>query len=64
MKWYANSKSQRCEIEHDPFVGFYLYVFENEKCTHDYLQDTLEAAIEQAWKDFGIFKSAWKKAED
>ncbi len=41
MKWIANtspSKSQSYEIKHDPFVGFYLYVFEEEKCIHDHLQ--------------------------
>ena len=51
MKWVANSellKPRHCEIEHDSAVGFYLYVFENGKCIRDYLQDTLEVAMECA----------------
>jgi len=67
MKWIANtspSKSQSYEIKHDPFVGFYLYVFEEEKCIHDHLQDTLEIAMECAWEDYGVPKNAWKKLEN
>jgi len=66
MKWRANSQSlkpRHYEIKHDPSVGFYLYVFEDGKCIRDYLQDTLELAMECAWEDFGVQKDAWKKVE-
>ena len=66
MKWKATPEYLRpkhFEIERDPFVGFYLYVFEDDKCTHDYLQDTLEIAIDCAWEDYGVSKDAWKKVE-
>ena len=66
MKWHANSESlypRRYEIKQDPIAGFYLYVFEGDKCICDYLQDTLEIAMECAWKDFGVPKNAWKKAD-
>lgn len=77
MKWVADIKGHekvaRCEIERqlltsltknvpDQF-GYYLYVWENGGDAHDYMQDTLEIAIEQAFEDFSIPKSAWKKVE-
>ncbi|MGL4347925.1 MAG: hypothetical protein ACRCSV_00480 [Chlamydiales bacterium] len=65
MKWQAVSQSftKRYEIKYDPMVGFYLYVFEGDKCIHDYLQDTLDLAMECAWEDFGVPKRTWKKFE-
>jgi len=66
MKWHANSKAldlRYYEIKHDPSVGFYLYVFEGKKCIRDYLQDTLELAMECALKNFGIPKDVWEKDE-
>jgi hypothetical protein len=47
-------------IERDEAVGFYLYVYENEYCVRDYLQDTLELAIEMASEDYQVPKEAWK----
>ncbi|MCE5318104.1 MAG: hypothetical protein LLG04_12195 [Parachlamydia sp.] len=67
MKWRANSESNKCryyEIKCDPFVGFYVYVFDGDKCINDYLQDTLEMAIQCAWSDYGVPKKAWKKVEE
>jgi hypothetical protein len=64
MKWKAKPdsiKNRRYEIKYDPSEGFYFYVFENSKCIHDYLQDTLELAIECACEDFGVPKEAWEK---
>ena len=63
MKWQATLENQlRCfEIKEDPLVGFYLYVFENGKCTNDHLQDTFEMAIESAWEDYNVPKNAWKR---
>ena len=67
MKWRANSeylKSRHYEIKHEPSVGFYLYVFEGDKCIRDHLQDTLEIAMEYAWEDYGVPKNAWKKVQE
>lgn len=66
VKWKAKSNSTKnryYEIKYDPNVGFYFYVFENDKCIHDYLQDTLELAMECALEDFGVPKEAWEKVE-
>jgi len=46
-------------VERDPEVGWYLYVYRGAKCTHDYLQDTREAALESASELFGVPRSAW-----
>lgn len=61
MKWIADCgpKSRRFEIVHDPAVGYYLYVFENEKCVRDHLQDTLDTAIDNALEDYQLPRSAW-----
>jgi hypothetical protein len=63
MKWRATPKSLKSryfEIKEDPAVGFYLYVFEGDKCIHDHLQDTFAAAVESAWEDYGVPKNSWK----
>jgi len=66
MKWRADSESLKplyYEIKEDPFVGFYLFVFKDNKCIRDHLQDTLEIAIECALEEYGVPKNAWKKIE-
>jgi len=76
MKWIASittPKKMRFEIsktllksltpnEPDAY-GYYLYVCEENRCTYDYLQDTLEIAIEQAKDRFGIPPNAWERVE-
>jgi hypothetical protein len=49
-------------IEHDDNVGYYLYVFDGDKCLYDYLLDTLEVAIERALKQFDVPKASWRPA--
>lgn len=64
MTWKTKSNninSTHYKIKHDPSVGFYLYVFDGDRCIHDYLQDTLELAMEYARDDFGVPKEAWEK---
>jgi hypothetical protein len=66
MNWKAKSKSNSSryfEIKEDPLVGFYLYVFENDKCIHDHLQDTFEITVQCAFEDYGVPKSSWEKIE-
>jgi hypothetical protein len=63
MKWVASyeiSNIMKYEIEYDPGAGFYLYVYENNKCIKDYLQDTLECAMEYAMEDYGVKKTNGK----
>ncbi len=68
MKWTSRIKRPKPMnfiIEHDKNVGFYLYVYDDAtgKNTHDYLQDTLEIAKEQAFEDFGVHLDSWKQVE-
>lgn len=53
------------QIEHDEIAGFYLYVFDvpNDEW-YDYLQDTLDAAKEQAFEEFGVPMDSWVEAAD
>ena len=48
-------------IEEDENVGFYLYVYQENECLFDHLQDELEIAIEQAEEDYGVDPNSWKQ---
>jgi hypothetical protein len=50
------------EIVEDAPAGFYLYVREDTRCTHDYLQDTAVLAKEYALEKFGVPLNAWHQA--
>ena len=68
MKWRAIDvfidPPRYYEIDYDPAIGYYLYVFENDKCMYDDLQFTLEIAMECALDDFGVPLDAWIKIEE
>lgn len=67
MKWRAKSESLKpryFEIKEDPAAGYYLYVFEGNKCIYDHLQDSFEIAVECALEDYGVPKNAWEEIED
>jgi hypothetical protein len=67
MKWVADAKPlrpRRYEIKHDPSAGYYLFVYENDKCIRDHLQDTLEIVMECALEDYGVPKDLWRKVEE
>jgi hypothetical protein len=77
MKWEASIKGpkpKRFIIEQQILrnltdqkdeYGFYLYVYDGITGfnTHDYLQDTLEIAKEQAFEEFGVPLDSWKQVE-
>jgi hypothetical protein len=63
-KYEAVLGNLRCVIEEDfPEVGWYLYVYKDEKGVADHLQDSLEIAISQAEKDYGVPSDSWKEIE-
>ncbi|MGE0669381.1 MAG: hypothetical protein AB7H48_00405 [Parachlamydiales bacterium] len=67
MKWEAKSQSikpRHYEIKLDPSAGYYLYVYENSKCIRDYLNDSLELALEYALEDFGVPLELWEKIKE
>ena len=59
----ATHNGLRFKIEEDSNVGFYLYVFDGDKCTHDYLQDTFDFAKACALEEFGVPLNAWQAVE-
>ena len=65
-KWIAKIEGDlpnRFEIEEEEGIGFYLYVYENEKCVRDYLQDTFAFAVEDAEEMFNVPPQAWALLE-
>jgi hypothetical protein len=59
---HASHGGRTFKIEEDANVGFYVYAFEGERCTHDHLQDTLALAKECAREEFGVPEEAWHAA--
>jgi hypothetical protein len=55
--------TKRFVIEREEPLGWYLYVFEDNRCVMDYLQDTLEQAQEQAHEQFGMARESWHASE-
>lgn len=53
----------KAEIKKDSKVGYYLYIYDIKtgRCVADYLQDSLDAAIEQAEDEFNIPKELWRE---
>lgn len=45
-------------------IGYYLYVYDGDRCTHDYLQDTLAFAQDDALELFGVPIEAWTDANE
>jgi hypothetical protein len=46
-----------------PDIGFNLYVFENDKCISDYIQNTLEIVKNFAYEKYSIPKDAWHEID-
>jgi hypothetical protein len=55
----AEHGGRRFRIVHDAAAGFYLYVYDGARCTHDYLQDTVDLAREFAREEFGVPVHSW-----
>lgn len=62
MTLEATHNGHRFTIEEDSTAGYYLYIFDGQRCTHDYLQDTLEIAKKFALEEFGVPDNAWGNA--
>lgn len=60
---FADPKNYSYEIYRDPVAGFYLYVYSKGKCVKDYLQDTLDIAIEQAREGYGVPEDSWVSSD-
>jgi len=52
-------------IEEDlPDIGAYLYVFENDTCVYDSVQDNLRICIDVAFEKYQVPRDSWKDAEN
>lgn len=48
-------------VEDNPDVGFYLYVYEGDRCIADYLQNDEERCKQFAYKEYGVQPSLWQE---
>ena len=56
---------RKYEIQPDKSdAGFYLYVWQDGRCIKDHLQDSLQAAIDQAATDYGVRPELWQEVSD
>ncbi len=63
IKNFNPRTNTRAEIIHDNSVGFYLYLYDSlGRCFADHLQDSLQAAQEQAEEDYGMATDSWQEA--
>jgi len=52
------------KIEEDyPEIGSYLYIYENEKCVKDYLQNDIGTCKQIALKYYGVPLNKWTSKE-
>ena len=60
MKWVAEMDGRRFVIENAEAVGFYLFVWDHERCIADHLQDSLAMAVAQAQDEYGVPSETWR----
>jgi hypothetical protein len=59
--YQSSSSKYNFIIEEDtPETGWFLYVYENEKCIADYMQDSLELTKEFAFEEYEVAMNSWK----
>ena len=57
---YMKESNIHCVIKPDAKAGFYLYVYQGNRCIRDYLQDTLDLAKTVAFRDYQVPQDAWR----
>ncbi len=58
----AEYKELSFRIEEDyPEVGIYLYVYKNNVCIKDFLQDTIDICKEIAFEEYKVPIDFWKE---
>ena len=62
----AENNGLRLEIVKDnPDIGYYLYVYDEERCIRDYLQNDEDTCKQVALEEYGVEPSSWRdKPED
>jgi rhodanese-related sulfurtransferase len=56
----ATLENRKFKISYLEGIGFYLYLFEGERCVNDYFQDSVELTKSFAEKEFGLPINSWK----
>lgn len=60
-EYEAHHNGLKFKIREDhPDVGAYLYVFKDDTCINDYLQNTTEICKELAFEEYTVDPKAWK----
>lgn len=55
----------RFEIENDlPEIGSYLYVYKDNECIGDYLQDNIDSCKQFALEEYGVPIELWLESKD
>ncbi|MBK8228519.1 MAG: hypothetical protein IPK70_15270 [Flavobacteriales bacterium] len=49
-------------VSDNPDLGYYFFVYEGEKCTHDYVLDTVAQCKEFGEERFNVPVNAWKES--
>ncbi len=58
----AEYQGRTYRIEEDyPEVGVYLYVYENDQCVNDYLQNNIDTCKELAFEKFEVPLCSWEE---
>lgn len=65
--WKAENKEKNLclVIDHDEYVGYYIYVYDygSETPHHDYLYDDLEEAYSFIEEEYGLYKKDFKETK-
>jgi hypothetical protein len=49
--------------DHIPNFGSFLFVYENDFCTYDYFQNSIQFCKETALEEFGVPMDSWKEVD-
>ena len=64
-KLEAEHNGMKFKIEEDlPEVGVYLFVYKDDKCIIDDLQNDIETCQQIAFEDFQVPKEKWKLIDE
>jgi len=62
--WEVNKGEKLFRMQEDnPEIGVYLFVYEGQKCTIDYLQNDVDICKEFAFDEFGIKIDSWTEVQ-
>ena len=63
MRYRAELFNKSIVIESDSDVGWYIYVYDGQRCVQDYMQDSLESAKLFIQEKLGFSGLEWREYE-